>query len=749
MISTNSYVSSMLAGVQGAQSLANSPARTTPAGRLVSASMAQKLAGQLTGYPRIADRLALSTDTFTKASDDTTSLASLLERMRSLAQQAIGASVSNRLALQDELNSIKSEINSLVNQSAANTQKLLNGEMSGYGASTDRNVSAVFRGQLNTGAYRFDYSLNPGSNAVYGTNPFRIRASGATTTNTSTLTLPPFSWGRYPTPARQDAETAWNGATVEFSNAEASYGGAQRIQLVDRHVTNAAIPSLFMRFDTMNPDAGYATQTAIVPPNSCYIEFEWLSDHAANDSSAINYRLRRLDAVNGDRIEFTSSVMPTNPLTNPETTIGGFLSLILPRDIMQTTSGDKFLFYMEGDFSLSDEVLVIDTPTTTGDYSYYNDGVVEWYETNIPSQMRIKLNAGNNAATGGSAWLVTLDAAGFHENEITWTPAMTLNNVYDATPTTGTWTAGTPTTPAPTGGAIAAKTTQLKDIWQLYDSAGNFLLATPQTIALNGNGRSASIELKGDDTIESFVQKLRNAIANQLKMANGIGDSFLAQYFSSAGTFGDVGIAAGTIGLQGAIAGANSQLSIDGNSSLLSLLGLNTLKGYKSSSFRAANIIDASTGKLLGARNSYDGYFRDIAHNVDVYIAQPDNSVRATAKAGAGYSINYTSMLVNKDVYINVVDGSMRSSVGVGYPAQTRSAIGRLDTAGLELNDISVGSAAQARVAYARITDAIARVRSMGRKASMGKSSMDTLNAFNKTAEEETQLSITSLWKWG
>ncbi|GAB7141132.1 hypothetical protein RsTz2092_10940 [Deferribacterales bacterium RsTz2092] len=91
----------------------------------------------------------------------------------------------------------------------------------------------------------------------------------------------------------------------------------------------------------------------------------------------------------------------------------------------------------------------------------------------------------------------------------------------------------------------------------------------------------------------------------------------------------------------------------------------------------------------------------------------------------------------------------MRNSVGAGYPAQTRSAIGRLDTAGLELNDISIGSAAQARVAYARITDAIARVRSMGRKASMGKSSMDTLNAFNKTAEEETQLSITSLWKWG
>jgi len=112
---------------------------------------------------------------------------------------------------------------------------------------------------------------------------------------------------------------------------------------------------------------------------------------------------------------------------------------------------------------------------------------------------------------------------------------------------------------------IADGSTQLQSIAQFYDSNGVFALATPQTLTLNGNGNTATIQLDGQMTLDNLAAALQNALVSESGL--DIDNSRVATVNTSqtgvANLGGYVQITSGSIGSAGSISVSSDQKVLD------------------------------------------------------------------------------------------------------------------------------------------------------------------------------------------
>ncbi len=112
---------------------------------------------------------------------------------------------------------------------------------------------------------------------------------------------------------------------------------------------------------------------------------------------------------------------------------------------------------------------------------------------------------------------------------------------------------------------IADGSTQLQSIAQFYDSNGVFALATPQTLTLNGNGNTATLQLDGQMTLDNLAAALQNALVSDSGLA--IDNSRVATVNTSqtgvANLGGYVQITSGSIGSAGSLSVSSDQKVLD------------------------------------------------------------------------------------------------------------------------------------------------------------------------------------------
>lgn len=114
-------------------------------------------------------------------------------------------------------------------------------------------------------------------------------------------------------------------------------------------------------------------------------------------------------------------------------------------------------------------------------------------------------------------------------------------------------------------GNLADGQTQLQSISQFYDENGIFVLDTPQTLSLYGNGQNASLSLNGQMTLNDVAAGIQNAMTGR----NGLGveDSRVAVIATAqtqiAGNGGYLSIVSGAVGDRGKIGFASDQKVLD------------------------------------------------------------------------------------------------------------------------------------------------------------------------------------------
>ncbi|ABI67550.1 Flagellin and related hook-associated proteins-like protein [Syntrophomonas wolfei subsp. wolfei str. Goettingen G311] len=295
-------------------------------------------------------------------------------------------------------------------------------------------------------------------------------------------------------------------------------------------------------------------------------------------------------------------------------------------------------------------------------------------------------------------------------------------------------------------GELATKGTALRDIEAFWDKSGNFLLESAQKISIiQGDGQKAEITLFGTDTIGSVVQKLNDAIANQLGQAQlaGIGathsDKFVS--FVTEGGKQDSGLetVAGTFVIRSAITGDAGELTFVGDENVIKALSLTNLKDAKENTF-TVNVTDAHTGNYIAKDVNIEGNMLvgTVHQNVDVEFDNMTGIKLEWNTATKNFDLK-GGFANREDTYVHIADNTMVFQIGANPLQDVGAAIGDMRARALGVNNILVTDRDHATASISKLDAAIQRVSSERSKMGALQNRLDhTINNLGVASENLT-----------
>ena len=295
-------------------------------------------------------------------------------------------------------------------------------------------------------------------------------------------------------------------------------------------------------------------------------------------------------------------------------------------------------------------------------------------------------------------------------------------------------------------GELATKGTQLRDIEAFWDKSGNFLIDQPQKLTLvQGDGKKAEITLFGTDTIGSVVQKLNDAIANQLGQAElaGIGATHSDKFasFVTEGGKQDSGLetVAGTFVVRSAVTGDAGEIAFVGDENVIKALSLTNLKAAVNNQF-TVNVTDAHTGNYVAKDVKIEGNLLvgTVHQNVDVEFDNMTGIELAWNTDTKNFGL--TGGFANKaTTFVHIADNTMVFQIGANPLQDVGASIGDMRARALGVNNILVTDRAHAADSIAKIDSAIQRVSSERSKMGALQNRLDhTINNLGVASENLT-----------
>ena len=177
----------------------------------------------------------------------------------------------------------------------------------------------------------------------------------------------------------------------------------------------------------------------------------------------------------------------------------------------------------------------------------------------------------------------------------------------------------------------------LWEIDQFYDSEGSFLVDEPQKLTLiQGDGKTASVMICREDTLQDTASKINTAIADGLGqkvytndahqfavISDGTGNTS-ESVFSRSAIYDDDGSITGydiksTLVIRSAVQGTDGEIYFAGNDNLIHAFGLNTIQDSEEGTYRVS-IYNAHTGEAVVSDMKITGHeLGGIIHpNIDV-----------------------------------------------------------------------------------------------------------------------------------
>lgn len=638
-------------------------------------AVSEKLRAQISGLAKAATNAQDAISMLQTAEGAMGSMTSMIQRMRELAVQAgdPAYTTNDRAMLQLEVDELKEEIDRVSNSTEFNTKKLLNGDAAAlWSASTD-NIEAIVKGAPKEGNYKITYDVDPGKNAVYKSNIMNL-AEGEMSYNINT-----------------------NGTGItKFDNISGMLrsGTAIMTVTVKGSATTTASAAVTGATGSMGDNvnlAGLTAASAATTGNNSYsIEIETIGSRSANGTGQIKFRV--MNTKTGEISDWnTAKVNSAGMVLNVSASssgLAGISQVILSTGTATFSaaasweSGARVLINVAG---ARDEI----------------DGGASIQIGSTGSTMHITANAtSTDSPRTHTMHTAQMDQAG---------------NVYygkmEITMERGSVQSGTATINLLGEGDTVSKYTKLSQIAKFTNSDGRMILDNTQELTIYaGNGKTAKVTLEGSDTIADLEQKLTDALVKELGMGADIENT--ASYtvnnnlvkFVETPTSGDHAVK-GTFVIQSALLGDDSRLTFVGDEAVLSALGITQIQKESDSALNV-RVQDAHTGAFIGEDTVTDGRLRNVIQGVDVLV-KPHSAAKVTFENG---KMVFEDKLGSEVAFLHIVDNSTKAAVGPNEGQIIDLSIGRLDTIGMEIDDVNVATFEDAQRSITKLDRALEQV---------------------------------------
>ena len=289
-------------------------------------------------------------------------------------------------------------------------------------------------------------------------------------------------------------------------------------------------------------------------------------------------------------------------------------------------------------------------------------------------------------------------------------------------------------------GQIARETTRLRDLQPFWNTSGVFMLDDPRTITITqGDGRSASVTLYANDTVEDARAKLNNAIANDLGQARHVkGDvnRFVTYVEEGRTQANGLETVEGTFVIRSAIPGHAGELSFSGDQALLNALALNTIQESSESRY-TASVYNAHTGVAVATNVQVTGnqLLGVIHENVDLEFDAMSGITATWNEAMKRYELRGGESRLT----IHLVDSSTVFQVGANKGEDLALDIGDMTAGSLGITKVNVATREAASRAIGQLDAAINKVSAQRAKIGAYQNSLEyTIENLQTTATNLT-----------
>ncbi len=659
-------------------------------------AISEKLRGQISGMKRASMNAQDGISYLQTAEGAMGSVTSMLQRMRELAVQAGNGiyTTNDREMLQLEVDQLKEEINRISRTSEFNTKKLLDGSGTALWSSTEDYLGAIVKGpEVAEGNYKVDTSIQPGQNNVYKSQIMQVKdgvlvAEVTNTTESASVT------------SVRDPE---NILTTDSAGMTITVKG-QTDTINSASVTNHTLSAMQTYHGAEGSQTNWRVSSATFTTNdnttSGYYELEIVSTNNGTVTGGFTYRYRYMDSKTGELSAWVENTVSASDTAIVTLNLGGAnpaeaeLTLTMPGGGSTIQPGDKIVSVFDaasdtfnGSASGAGSLQIDNGPVLT--YSAAGSLVKADNGDQIVDFNEIKYHMANLDPKTGVVNYGSLTVE-FREG----TPGAT-------TQTAGVLVSGITTVNVRDSGP-ATKDTKLADLTQFTNADGVNLLANTQDITIYNMGKSTTIYLEQDDTIEDFDKKLTAALkelglgADETTANGQIVNESLVRYVSQEGvansgankaTAGTNESVPGTFVIQTAALGKDSELVFTADQNIMNALGLNTIQTGKNSSIDVT-VTDAHSGKFIGSDNVNDGKARNIIDGMDITIEQDAGIEPIWNDSTKSFEFRSTDEV--STAYLHVVDNRTELQIGANEGQTLNISVSQLDTTGLEIDDVYV-----------------------------------------------------------
>lgn len=224
-------------------------------------------------------------------------------------------------------------------------------------------------------------------------------------------------------------------------------------------------------------------------------------------------------------------------------------------------------------------------------------------------------------------------------------------------------------------GTLASGGTQLQSIAQFYDANGVFVLDTPQTLTISGNGNAATVNLDGQMTIDNLAADIQNALVSKsgLELKNSKVATINTIQTQVAGLGGYIQFISGSIGSAG-------RVSFSADQKVADALGLSVTREA------VDNRVQVQTRDNFGnVRNvtTEGSVANSILNGIDIKFTSQAAQVAGTQ--GLELGMNITGAAAAFDVAV----GATNITITVGSGLWSMEGLARLINSGITAGNIN------------------------------------------------------------
>ncbi|MGI6446783.1 MAG: flagellin [Candidatus Ozemobacteraceae bacterium] len=240
-------------------------------------------------------------------------------------------------------------------------------------------------------------------------------------------------------------------------------------------------------------------------------------------------------------------------------------------------------------------------------------------------------------------------------------------------------------------GSLSTGSSKLQDIGAFYGASGEFSLETPQTLTLTGNGKTTTITLDSQMSLNEVAASFQNALSAQsgLGISNSKVQVMTESLTGEPGNGGYLQITSGSIGDNGEFNIAGSQDVLDALGFSVTREAVNSMvsvsmkdaygnsKSITTSTDKASALLDgidiqfkSQAAQVAGQVGIVDGLKFDSAENLSLKVGELTATLDITIAAGnwsmdgiarsINSQIQASSSFKDKGLSASVVDGEIR-----------------------------------------------------------------------------------------